>query len=707
MSLVTDSLAALDSRIDSASKVYEDEEQSLQTFTAAVNAQYSPRIVELLRIVKALSHSPTSDQRLQPESIERLILLSGLTERANPAASEAEEDGGEGDEEDPQLLAAAQLENDVEWLLLGKATVQTYGLVMQTFLDQIIPLNDDIWYWDDILHSYSYSCLYTVQSSPLRMWAWTSDIYHDSALRLQRLSQRMIWDNTTQHGRNQEADTEGQAPPDEEADNATTISFDTHTWIRTSLPRTLSIPWRRFYSIVRESIAERAIKDLRRRVMSPVDLSRSEARRKRDHLQRVKATTATGLGMLMSEGFDWSTTNPATQGGDLLGWRGALDRTVSLMDTLLQNVATSADPQISEFENRVITSVQEDPEVTVNHEEFYTAEKTSFLARRLLTILQQRIPSHVTEFSALRNEHGRPSKLVRYWLPGITLIASSSTILRILFRRQDEIINWMRELGKTTRDFYLNWVVEPVRKIIATIRHDTTSEIAIMSRDSLKADRESLERMVVDFALDKPDIAVGASSITEKQIADIRAKVREGDVTPILKAYEKDLRQPFVGAIRGDLVRALLVQIQKTKVDLEVAISGIDALLKSQELVFGFLGLTPGVLVSLAVFRYLATIFGGREGLRRSQKARRSVRVLRKIHRILSEVGKGQPLSYQESGLLFCEVHVLRNLSQGVLPSDIGREFVEDLGDLANVRSVETGEKIVERVRWAYPEVWK
>jgi nuclear-control-of-ATPase protein 2 len=96
--------------------------------------------------------------------------------------------------------------------------------------------------------------------------------------------------------------------------------------------------------------------------------------------------------------------------------------------------------------------------------------------------------------------------------------------------------------------------------------------------------------------MDKPDIAVGNASITDSQILEIRSKVKEGDVTPVLKAYEKDLRRPIVGAIRGDLVRSLLIQVQKTKVDLEVAISGIDALLKSQELVFGFVGLTPGIL---------------------------------------------------------------------------------------------------------------
>ena len=58
-------------------------------------------------------------------------------------------------------------------------------------------------------------------------------------------------------------------------------------------------------------------------------------------------------------------------------------------------------------------------------------------------------------------------------------------------------------------------------------------------------------------------------------------------MTPILKAYERDLRRPFVGTVTGNLIRTLLIQVQKTKVDVEIAMGGIDALLKSQELVFG------------------------------------------------------------------------------------------------------------------------
>jgi nuclear-control-of-ATPase protein 2 len=415
---------------------------------------------------------------------------------------------------------------------------------------------------------------------------------------------------------------------------------------------------------------------------------------------------ASGLGVLIDEGLSFGVAedDAKSEGVDNTHeWKGVLERSVALMDMVLGRVL-ALDYSVSEFEDNVFTGVDQDPELSIRLEDTDATERPAVLARRLLDLLVRRIPDHVTETKALVDQNGRPSRLIRYWLPAGLLVISSSTILRILVNRKADIINWVQDLGATAKDFWFNWVIEPVRKIIGTIRHDATSEIALMSRESLKADRDSLERMVVDFALDKPNLAAGASSLTDAQVADIRAKVKQGDVTPVLRAYEKDLRSPFVGAVRGDLVRALLIQVQKTKVDLEVAISGIDALLKSQELVFGFVGLTPGVLVLAATLRYLRTLSGGRKGVRRSQRAGRSVRVLRNIDRILSEATPAQNnlLSYKDHGLLVCEVHVLRKLAHGLLPGDIEKEFLEDLDDLANLKVIETQAKALERIRWAY-----
>lgn len=564
-------------------------------------------------------------------------------------------------------------ETELEWLLISKATVQTYGLILNTLLGQIIPLNDDIWYWDEVLGSYTYSSLYAVQTSPINLFHWTKDIYRDTRMRFERVR---------------------EAPVDESSARRISTS--------------LTAQWQQFYSLVQESIRDRSVADLQRRVQSPIALSRTEARRKQAGLKRLREMSASGLGVLMDEGLsfdvDYDDNRDAKANGtENHEWKGVVERSVALMDTVLQNV-TALETGVSDFEDACFASVEHDPEIS-SREVGEAQAKPAKLSKRLESILQVQIPNHSLASQRLRSEYGRPSRLVRYWLPATVVLLSSTTILRIAVNRKAEILEWVADFGSTVRDFWVNWVIEPTRKVIGTIRHDKDSEVAIMSRESLKGDRDSLERMVVDFAMDKPDAATGKSKLTEAQISEIRAKVKEGDLTPVLRAYEKDLRRPFVGTVKGDLVRTLLIQVQKTKVDVEVALSGIDALLKSQELVFGFVGLTPGILVCFASFRYIGGIFGGRRGMKTGRKAGQTVRVLRNIDRILtlSTPSSSGMLSYKDHGLLLCEVHVLRTRSQRLFPGEVEREFLEDVDELGNISiGIERQRKVIERIRWAY-----
>ncbi|EHL02225.1 putative Nuclear control of ATPase protein 2 [Glarea lozoyensis 74030] len=382
-----------------------------------------------------------------------------------------------------------------------------------------------------------------------------------------------------------------------------------------------------------------------------------------------------------------------------------VERSVALMDNVLRNV-TALENGVADFEDMVFSSVEEDPELSSLRAEDSEAVRLRKVSQRLQHILKTHVRDYSSKSKQLASKYGRPSRLIRYWIPAVIFILSSSTILRILVNRKAEIVTWIQDFGTTVRDFWSNWIMEPTKKVIGTIRHDKDSAIAIMSKESLKGDRDSLERMVVDFAVDNPNSATnGNAPLSEAQIAEIRLKVKEGDLTPVLRAYEKDLRQPFVGTLRGDLIRALLIQVQKTKVDVEVALSGIDSLLKSQELVFGFIGLTPGVLVCFAAFRYLGGVFGSRRGLRRGRKAGQTVRVLRNIDRILTIATPTQEniLSYKDHGLLLCEVHILRQGSSKLFPGDIEREFLEDVNDLCNINSgIQQQLKTLDRIRWGY-----
>ena len=60
-------------------------------------------------------------------------------------------------------------------------------------------------------------------------------------------------------------------------------------------------------------------------------------------------------------------------------------------------------------------------------------------------------------------------------------------------------------------------------------------------------------------------------------------------------------------------------------------------------------------------------------------------------------------LSYKDHGMLLCEVHILRQKAQCVLPGEIYNEFLEEVSELVDLRTgLERQTRVVERIRWAY-----
>ncbi|UPK96678.1 hypothetical protein LCI18_007613 [Fusarium solani-melongenae] len=633
MSLVLDRVRRLDAYLDRLPPLNEIEPSVDESVVSFGHAPPNPRLDDLSSIIQALGTS-SSRPLLSAQRIKRLLASSGLLEERPPLG----EDG---------LRQLASAEPEIEWLLVCKATIQLYGIVLDTLLGQIIPLSDDIWYWDDVLGSHSYTSLYAIQTSPWRLWAYSQEIYAATSPRLAH-------------------------------------------------------QWKNFFSIVQATIQDRSLSNIRRRVLSPLTLYRAEARQNRRNLQRLRELTATGLGVLMNSGFQFGHDDGKTE-IQVDHVTQVVGQSVALMEMVLLE-AGSLRLDVMGFEKEVFGGVRNHHVLSAAIMKESSTDRPGVVARHLVHLIDKVLPEYVGATRAITKDNGRPNRLVRYWLPASIGLVSSTTVLRILVNRKADILEWFLDFGATVRDFWFNWVVEPVEKIVSTIRHDKTSEIAIMSRDSLKADRESLERMVVDFALDKPHfVTESGAPLTDQQVADIRSKVAEGDVTPVLRAFEKDLQSPFMGTLRGDLVRSLLIQVQKTKVDLEVAMTGIDSLLKSQELVFGFVGLTPGVLVSYSIFQYFRGVFGGRSGLRQSRKTGKAIRILRNIDRILSQAHpSGNSLQHKDHGLLLCEVHVLRNLVDKLMPREVGKEFLEDLDYLSNEKDIRVQEKALERIRWAY-----
>lgn len=320
------------------------------------------------------------------------------------------------------------------------------------------------------------------------------------------------------------------------------------------------------------------------------------------------------------------------------------------------------------------------------------------IALKIIRIIDQTTVEQKSKLKTLIYQSGKPSLILRYWPIGLGVMTFGSLTLRILFNRRAGIFQLFQDGLTVMADFWTNWVVTPVENILSTIRHDDSTQVAIVGKKSLEADMNSLERMVIDFSVDMDK----THKLPDMELEEIRSGVREGDLSAVLKIYEQELKSPLLNTVRGQLIRTLLIQIQKTKVDVELAITGIDRLLKSQELVFGVVAALPSSIACYSLFIWAKRMYFGK-GIRiRGQLEDRIIRILGNIERILTVDGNAGILSYTNHGRLLCEVYALRNYSE-IYPVTVRADWLRDLGDLENIKLGVSGQRrTVERIWRVY-----
>ncbi|KAE8148857.1 ATP synthase regulation protein NCA2-domain-containing protein [Aspergillus avenaceus] len=649
MSVINNNIRRIDVQFDKAKQQIDE----LHVTTIGLHKQAG----NLEAVIKHMSLLEDAVSSLSVNSKSRAILhpeqIGGIVTNIHHTLSELHE-----------LMLDEPIEHAVQefmWLVVAKAAVQTLGVILQSFLDRALALNDEISYWDSVLVSPWYTILYTIQIFPYRIWHKLMDT------------------------RSCEDDNSADAGQPAPGSHNRATKFNT----------------RQNYFCPGRSQA------LRTNILSPFITAKFGIKKRLGLLRQIRNFHASSIGLLIEECFPIHTGDNLFDSPESLfideHWHTTVFKSVDLMGTLLQSVRFDS----GVFELREDTSWISDNGSRLSRERStdISSSKASpgLVAENLHDILFRLLPAYKTNSLKVVSRLGRPSCLVRYWLPISTVALSASTLLRILTNHRHELVRWATNFGTTAVEFWCNWVIDPIHRLIGTIKHDETSEIALMSRNSLEADRASLERMVIDFILDRGHSKHSGLSLNIDSIAE---KVREGDLTPVLRAYEKDLRSPFAGTVRGDLVRALLIQIQKTKVDVEIAIGGIDALLKSQELVFGFVGLTPGILVSYMSLQWLYGLFGNRKGLQVGRKKYELRHALRNIHRTLTLSASTATglLTSRDHGLLICDAEVLLRKADLILRGADRRTFQEDLNDLVNQRGIDRQFDIIDRMSWTHSE---
>lgn len=280
-----------------------------------------------------------------------------------------------------------------------------------------------------------------------------------------------------------------------------------------------------------------------------------------------------------------------------------------------------------------------------------------------------------------------PGFFTRNWPIIALLVRFGPPTTTSVWQNRMAIVDWIRlNLVDTAVGFFKNWIVKPVWDMLGILRADDT--MTITSKDSLRSDLESLERMVMDFLRDNK-----VAATTEQ----VHQAVSQGDLTMMMSQYENEIKTPYRLLVNGLMIRLLLIQIQKTKVDGATAISGIDKLLKLQQLLFGALSILPSLFILYQANRAIHRESRDTEGKR--------LECLKSLSEISVLVNKETAYDRLNGlGRLFVGIVHLVLLLRKAIPRGLRKEWLHDLNELMTVAvgNDDRAVRVLERIWYVY-----
>lgn len=241
---------------------------------------------------------------------------------------------------------------------------------------------------------------------------------------------------------------------------------------------------------------------------------------------------------------------------------------------------------------------------------------------------------------------------------------ASAALARVVYMNGDWLVAQARALGATLQGLVVDWVYAPTMRLLATLRTGRSRRELLVRGESLAADELSLERMVA--ALGRDTLRLSGDDLDA-----LVQRTNQGDLTPVLELYESAIRSPLRGVLAGSLVRTLLIQVQKAKVDLELAMQGIDWLLASQELLLCAVGLAPALALTYALAVGAARVVGWaarRPGAPRHDLGAARLAAWCALRRLDQACHTQDTPSAQQYGYVLLDVRTLRISFDALLP---------------------------------------
>ncbi|XP_028803932.1 protein DGS1, mitochondrial [Neltuma alba] len=225
--------------------------------------------------------------------------------------------------------------------------------------------------------------------------------------------------------------------------------------------------------------------------------------------------------------------------------------------------------------------------------------------------------------SVLVTKHRKPRKITQYWIRyscgAVGLSVCSIWLLqRSRLMGSSDIDNWIREAKDSTTSFYTEHVEQPLLSIRDELfetfrkRHE-----GIMEQEEVKLTSDSLHRMLLAFSEQIKGEKLPENASDQEMLEIVMAR------------YEKELTHPIQSLLGGELARALLIQVQKLKLDIETAMLELNQILRANEINFAVLAALPTFFLSLLLIMVVRAWF------KQDKKAEGRGRIARLQRRLL------------------------------------------------------------------------
>ncbi|OAY70222.1 Nuclear control of ATPase protein 2 [Ananas comosus] len=232
----------------------------------------------------------------------------------------------------------------------------------------------------------------------------------------------------------------------------------------------------------------------------------------------------------------------------------------------------------------------------------------------------QRLDSYL---SFILSRCQKPRKMTLYWIRytggAVGLSACSLWLLRhSSLMGSSDIDNWIRDAKESMAGFWREHVEQPLISIrdelFETFRR---RHKGVMEVEEVQLTANSLHRMLLAFCEQTKGQNL-PEDISDQQLLEI-----------VMARYEKEVMHPLQNLLSGELARAMLIQIQKLKLDLETAMLELDQILKANEINFAILAALPAFCLSLLLLMLVrAWILQDKGAEGRGRIARRQRRLL-------------------------------------------------------------------------------